>query len=112
MPNFFNKEKYVLSYENLQLYLRLRLSLKKIHFVLEVNQSQWLKPYIEFNIQERIEAEKNNNKDGRALYKLMNNPMYGKNGKFENWKSSKQWEKLFKIHTKLNYMLHEYLRII
>ena len=52
--------------------------------MLEVNQSQWLKPYIEFNIQERIEAEKNNNKDGRALYKLMNNPMYGKNGKFEN----------------------------
>ena len=38
--------------------------------------------------------------------------MYGKNGKFENWKSSKQWEKLFKMHTKLNYMLHEYLRII
>ena len=70
MPNFFNKEKYVLSYENLQLYLRLRLSLKKIHFVLEVNQSQWLKPYIEFNIQERIEAEKNNNKDGKSVVQI------------------------------------------
>ena len=28
-PNFFDKEKYVLHYENLELYLRLRLKLKK-----------------------------------------------------------------------------------
>ena len=26
--------------------------------VLEFNQSQWLKPYVEFNILKRIEAEK------------------------------------------------------
>ena len=35
--------------ENLQIYLRLRLKLKKIHHALEFNQSQWLKPYIEFS---------------------------------------------------------------
>ena len=29
VPNFFDKEKYVLHYENLQLYLRLGLKLKK-----------------------------------------------------------------------------------
>ena len=29
VPNFFDKEKYVLHYENLQLYLRLGLELKK-----------------------------------------------------------------------------------
>ena len=51
VPNFFDKEKYVLHYENFQLYLRLGLHLKKIHRVLEFNQSQWLKPYIEFNTQ-------------------------------------------------------------
>ena len=58
VPNFFDKEKFELHYQNFQLYLRLELKLKKINRVLEFNQSQWLKPYIEFNTQKRIEAEK------------------------------------------------------
>ena len=74
VPNFL----YVLHYEKLKLYFRLGLKLKKIYRVLEFNQSQWLKPYIEFNTQKRIEVEKNNDKDGKPLYKLMNNAMYGK----------------------------------
>ena len=41
VPNLFEKEKYVIHYENLQLYLRLALKLKKIHCILEFNQSQW-----------------------------------------------------------------------
>ena len=40
VPNFFDKEKYVIHYENLQLYLRLGLTLKKIHHVLEFNHFQ------------------------------------------------------------------------
>ena len=40
VPNVFDKEKYVLHYENLQLYLRLGLKLKKIHRTLEFNRSQ------------------------------------------------------------------------
>ena len=85
VPNFFDKEKYVFHYENLQLYLRLGLKLKKLDRVLEFNQSQWLKPYTEFNIQKRIEAEKNKDKDGKALQKLMNNAIYGKTmGNFRN----------------------------
>ena len=69
---------YVIHYENLQLHFRLGLKPKKIHRVLEFNQSQWLKPYIEFDTQKRIEAEKNNDKDGKTLYKLMNNAIYKK----------------------------------
>ena len=78
MPNFFYKEKYVIHYENLKLYLRLGLKLKNIHRVLEFNQSQWLKQYVELKTQKRIEAEKDSDKDGKALYKLMNNATYGK----------------------------------
>ena len=59
MSNFFDKEKYVFNYENLQAYSRIGLKLKKIYRVLECNQWQWLKKtYIEFNTQKRGEAEK------------------------------------------------------
>ena len=58
VPNFFDKEKYVIHYENLKLYLRLGLKLKLIHRVLEFNQSQLLKQYVQFNTQKGIEAEK------------------------------------------------------
>ena len=58
--------------------MRLGLKLKQIHHVLEFNQSQWLKPYVEFNTQKRIEAEKNGDKDGKTLYKLMRNAVYSK----------------------------------
>ena len=33
---------------------------------------------IEFNTQKGIEAEKNTDKDGKTLYKLMNNAAYEK----------------------------------
>ena len=48
----------MIHYENLKLYLRLKLKLTKINRVLELNQSQWLKEYVEFNSQKRIEIEK------------------------------------------------------
>ena len=35
VPNFFDKEKYVFHHENLQLYLKLGLKLKKMNCVLE-----------------------------------------------------------------------------
>ena len=49
VPNFSDTKNYVLHYENLQLYLRLGLKLKKIHCVLEFNKSLSLKPYVEFH---------------------------------------------------------------
>ena len=59
--------------------LKIRIEAKKIHRVLEFNQSQWLKQYVEFNTQKRIEGQnKNGDKDGKALQKLMNNAVYGK----------------------------------
>ena len=78
MPNLFDKEKYVIHYENLQLYSKVGSRLKKIHCELEINQSQWIKQVVEFNTQKWIEAAKNGGKDGKALYKWMNNAVYGK----------------------------------
>ena len=49
-----------------------------MHHVLKFNQSQWLNPYVEFNKQKRIEAEKVGGKDRKRLAKLMNNTVYGK----------------------------------
>ena len=51
---------------------------KKIHRVSEFNQSQWLKPYVEFSTIKIIKAEKNADKDDKVLYTLINNVVYGK----------------------------------
>ena len=78
VANFCHTKYVLLHYENIQLYLRLGLKFKKIHQVLEFNESLWLKSYNEFNTQETIEAEKNGDKNGKSLYKLMDNVVYGK----------------------------------
>ena len=49
LSDFFDKEKYVFHYEKLQFCLGLELKPNKIRGVLEFNQPQWLKSYIEFN---------------------------------------------------------------
>ena len=41
------------------------------HCLLGLSQSQWLKPYVEFNIKKN-KSRKNGDKDAKVLYKLMN----------------------------------------
>ena len=56
VPKFFDKAKYVFHYE---LYLKLELRLRKcIVDVLEFNQWQWLKLYLEFNTKKEWRQKK------------------------------------------------------
>ena len=75
IPTLRDKKEYVLHYQNLQLYLNLGLKIKKVHRVLEFDQSPWLKKYIAFNTEKRKHAKNSFEKD---LFKLMNNSAFSK----------------------------------
>ena len=45
---------------------------------LEFSESEWLKPYIEFNIQKRKEAKAKGDKFGDVFFKIKSNAFYGK----------------------------------
>ena len=73
--NLFKKKKYVAHISALKQALNHGLKLKKIHRVIEFNQKEWLKPYIDMNTELRKAAKNDFEKDP---FKLMNNSVFGK----------------------------------
>ena len=73
--NLSNKKKYVTNINSLKQALNHGLKLKKIYRIIEFNQKEWLKPYIDMNTELRKVAKNDFEKD---LFKLMNNSVFGK----------------------------------
>ena len=68
------KNKYVVSISTMKQALKHGLKLQKVHRVIEYNQSNWLKPYIDKNTTLRKGARNEFEKD---FFKLMNNSVFG-----------------------------------
>ena len=71
VPILRDKKNYVIHIQALQHGLRL----DRIHRAIELDQSSWLKTYIDFNTQLRTAATNDFEKD---FFKLMNNLVFGK----------------------------------
>ena len=63
VPNLGEKGRYILHYRNLQLYLSLRMKLVSVYKILEFEQSDWLKKYIDFNTDKRTNIVNSFEKD-------------------------------------------------
>ena len=75
VPNLRNKKKYLIHIRALDQVLRHGLVLERIHRTIEFNQTDWMKPYTDFNTKLRTAATNDFEKD---FFKLMNNSVFGK----------------------------------
>ena len=75
MLTLHSKERYVLHYRNLKLYVQLGLKIKHIYRGIKFIQAPYIKPYIEFNSRKRAKSK---NDFDISYYKLLINSLFGK----------------------------------
>ena len=74
-PNLRDKSRYEVHHRNLKFYTKLGMIVTGVHRVLQFKQLPWLKPYIDFNTNQRALATSNFVKQ---FFRSMNNAVYGK----------------------------------
>ena len=84
VPNLKDKKEYVVYIRALDQALKHGLKLKKVHRVIEFQQSKWMKAYIMLNTKLKTAAKNEFEKD---FFKLMNNRVFEK--KMENIRNHK-----------------------
>ena len=75
VPNLRDMKNYVIHIRALDQALRHGLVLERIHRAIEFNQTDWMKPYIDFNTKLKTAATNDFEKD---FFKVMNNSVFGK----------------------------------
>ena len=73
VPNLREKKNYIIHIQALNQTLRHGLVLERIHRAIEFNQTDWMKPYIDFNTKLRTATTNNFEKD---FFKLLNNSVF------------------------------------
>ena len=98
MSTFYDKKNYTISLFMLKYCLEKGLKLKKIHYVIYAKQSDFMKPYINFNNEKRTECSKNKDKFRVDQCKLLNNSLFGKqiedDGKYKDIRIGNNEEKV------------------
>ena len=62
-----NKKNYICHYRNLKFYLEKGMKLKKVHRVLQFNQSPWIRDYIQLNTRLDRKQKTNASRTLRSL---------------------------------------------
>ena len=108
IPDLGNKTNYVVHYTNLLLHLPLEMKLTKIHRVLELKQSDWMKKYLDFNTEKTMNAGNDFEKD---FFKLMITSVYRKTmenlGKRINVRLVNKAKDFLKHTSKSTYITHK-----
>lgn len=111
---FYDRVKYTLHYRNLKTYLELGMELKKVHRVLQFNQENIIRPYIDYCANQRKLAK---NPFQNRLFKDLMNIIFGKTiasqesyldchfvtkeKSFQKWISSPRFKSFKIIHNEL-----------
>ncbi|GES87873.1 uncharacterized protein LOC110249295 [Rhizophagus clarus] len=78
IPHLGKRNYYVIHYQELQYYVKLRMIIDEVTEILSFEQSNWLAPYISLNTENHNEAKKAGNTFLSDFFILKNNACYGK----------------------------------